>query len=122
MAGFEQGVLRELRDRKEVAIRTPKHPGTGVTIWIVVSGDEVFIRSVKGPQGRWFRDLTGGGPATLEFAGRTVAVTAVPATDTASVERASREYLSKYRESPYAQPMVRPEVLGTTMRLEPRAA
>jgi hypothetical protein len=120
MATFDTATLNALRDLKEVAIRTEKHPNSAVTIWIVVDGDTVFIRSVKGATGRWYKDLAQGGPATLEFDGRQVPVQAIPATDAASVERASRQYLSKYRTSPYAEPMVRAEVLPTTLRLEPR--
>jgi hypothetical protein len=44
----------------------------------------------------------------------------MPATDQASIARASREYLRKYQSSPYAQTVVRAEVLPTTLRLEPR--
>ena len=40
--------------------------------------------------------------------------------DADSIARASREYLRKYQPSPYAQAMVRAEVLPTTLRLEPR--
>jgi hypothetical protein len=56
----------------------------------------------------------------LDFAGRRLAVQALPASDAASIARASREYLRKYQPSPYAQSMVRAEVLPTTLRLEPR--
>jgi hypothetical protein len=56
----------------------------------------------------------------LEFAGRRLAVQAVPVSDTASIAWVSREYLTKYQPSPYAQAMVRAEVLPTTLRLEPR--
>ena len=49
-----------------------------------------------------------------------LAVQAVPVSDTASIARVSREYLTKYQPSPYAQAMVRAEVLPTTLRLEPR--
>jgi hypothetical protein len=66
---------------------------------------------VQGPRGR---------RATLEFAGRRLAVQAIPASDPTAVGRASREYLRKYQPSPYAQAMVRSEVLPTTLRLEPR--
>ncbi len=52
--------------------------------------------------------------------GRRLAVQAIPASDRAAVDRASREYLRKYQPSPYAQAMVRTEVLPTTLRLEPR--
>ena len=60
----------ELRNFKEVAIRTEKHPDSAVVIWVVVADDEVFVRSVRGSKGRWYRDLATGGSATLEFAGR----------------------------------------------------
>ena len=120
MAKFDADVLRELRDVREVAIRTEKHLGTAVVIWVVVADDEVFVRSVRGGKGRWYRDLATGGSATLEFAGRQLEVQAIPADDAASIARASREFLRKYQPSPYAQSIVRDEVLPTTLRLEPR--
>ena len=120
MAKLDAETLRELYDIREVAIRTEKHPGTSVIIWVVVADDEVFVRSVGGAKGRWYRDLAAGGPATLQFAGRRLAVQAIPASDPETVARASNEYLRKYRPSLYAQAMVKPEVLPTTLRLEPR--
>jgi hypothetical protein len=120
MANFDADTLRDLRDVQEVAIRTEKHPKNAVVIWVVVADDEVFVRSVRGTRGRWYRDLAAGGPATLEFAGRRLAVQAIPESDPAAVDRASREYLRKYRPSPYAQAMVKSEVLPTTLQLEPR--
>jgi len=120
MAKFDQETLRRLHDCKEVAIRTPKHPGSAVTIWVVVSGTDVLVRSVRGTKGRWYRDLANGGPATVEFDGEQLVVQAVSATDASSIERASQEFLSKYRSSPYAASIVRQDVLGTTLRLDPR--
>ena len=120
MTNFDADTLHELRDVQEVAIRTGKHPGTAVVIWAVVADDEVFVRSVRGAKGRWYRDLAAGGPATLEFAGHRLGVQAIPASDPDAVARASREFLRKYQPSPYAQSMVRSEVLPTTLRLEPR--
>ena len=120
MTKFDADTLRELRDVQEVRIRTEKHPESAVVIWVVVADDEVFVRSVRGPKGRWYRDLANGGPATLEFSGRRLAVQAIPADEPTAIERASRAYLSKYEPSPYAQAMVKPEVLSTTLRLQPR--
>jgi hypothetical protein len=53
MAIFPPETLHELRDRKEVAVRTEKHPDSAITIWIVVSDGEVFVRSVRSTKGRW---------------------------------------------------------------------
>ena len=120
MAKFDAAILSELRDLHEVTIRTEKHPKSAVVIWVVVADDEVFVRSVRGGKGRWYRDLAVDGSAELELAGRRLAVQAFPASDADSIARASREYLRKYQPSPYAQSMVRAEVLPTTLQLEPR--
>lgn len=120
MAKFDADTVRELRDLREVAIRTEEHPKTAVVTWVAVADDQVFVRSVYGARGRWYRDLATGGPAILEFAGRQLAVAAVPESDPGAIDRASSEYLRKYRPSPYARAMVKPEVLPTTLRLEPR--
>jgi len=58
--------------------------------------------------------------ATLEFNGEQVAVQTVPTADAPSIERASQEFLAKYRSSPYAASIVRPAVLETTLRLDPQ--
>jgi hypothetical protein len=120
MTKFDVDALRELRDVQEVRIRTEKHPKTAIVIWVVVADDDVFVRSWLGNKGRWYRDLAAGGPATLEFAGRRLAVQAIPASDPAAIDRTSREFLRKYQPSSHAQEMVRYEILPTTLRLEPR--
>jgi hypothetical protein len=120
MAKFARDSLDALRDIQEVKIRTGKHPESAVVIWVVVADDEVLVRSFRGAKGRWYKDLAAGGPAMLEFAGRQFAVQAIPANDAASIERASHQYLTKYRSSSYAQAMVHADLLHTTLRLEPR--
>jgi hypothetical protein len=120
MTNFDADTLRELREVQEPVIRTEKHPKSAVVIWAVVADDEVFVRSWRGTKGRWYRDLAGGGAATLEFAGRRLAVQAIPASDPGAVARTSREFLRKYQPSSHAQEMVRSEILPTTLRLEPR--
>ncbi len=120
MTNFAADMLRALRDIHEVAIRTEKHPKSAVVIWVAVVDDEVFIRSWRGAVGRWYKDLAAGGPATLEFAGRSLAVQAIPASEPAAIARVSGEYLRKYQPNAHAQEMVREEILPTTLRLEPR--
>ena len=61
MTNFDADIFRELRDLQEVAIRTEKHPNTAVVIWVAVADEEVFVRSVRGIKGRWYRDLAAGG-------------------------------------------------------------
>ncbi len=120
MTSFDADTLHALREVPEVRIRTEKHPKSAVVIWVVVADDDVFVRSFRGAEGRWYRDLAAGGPATLEFAGQRLAVRAIPANEPAAIDRVSREFLRKYRTSSYAQAMVQPDTLSTTLRLEPR--
>lgn len=120
MTSFDADTLRVLGDVQEVSIRTQRHPRSAVVIWVVVAEGDVFVRSFRGTNGRWYRDLAAGGPATLEFGGRQLAVQAMPANDKDAALRASRAYLTKYGASSYAQAMVRPDLLATTLRLEPR--
>jgi hypothetical protein len=120
MTTFDADTLHALRDVQEPLIRTEKHPNSGVVIWVVVADDEIFVRSWRGAEGRWYKDLASGGPATLEFGGQRLAVQAIPAADAASIARATREILRKYRHSSHAQEMVRDAILPTTLRLEPR--
>src|SRR6516164_5655332 len=119
MAKFDADTLRELRDVKELRIRTEKHPKTAVVIWIVVADDEVFVRSWLGPRGRW-----GSGPrgrwAPYWSSGRRIEVNASPVNDADSIARASAKFLRKYEPSSHAREMVRSEILSATLRLEPR--
>jgi len=120
MANFDADTLRNLRDVQEVRIRTEKHPRSAVVIWIAVADGEVFVRSWLGSKGRWYKDLAAGGPATLEFAGRRLAVQAIPANEPDAIARTSDAILKKYRSSSHAPEMVRADILPTTLRLEPR--
>ena len=44
MTNFDADILSELRDVREVAIRTEKHPKNAVVIWAVVAGDQLLVR------------------------------------------------------------------------------
>jgi len=118
-ATFDADVLDALRRRKEVGIRTGRNQRP-VTIWIVVVDDAVFVRSVRGPQGKWYIAARADGEATLVIDQRELPVRVTPAPDPADVAAVSRAILSKYATSPYAQMMVSDEIVPTTLRLDPR--
>ena len=120
MTTFDADILRDVRGRHEVAIRTGRHPDSNVVVWAVAVDDAVFVRSARGAKGRWYRDLAGGDTATLEAGGRRLAVRATPVDDPAVIEHVSGEYRRKYGSSPYLQSVLRTEVVATTLRLEPR--
>ncbi len=115
---FDAATLRALHDMHEVRIRPGKSP-KGIIIWIITAGEDAYVRSVQGPDGKWYQKVAAQKEGALEFNDRLVPVTAHPITDQATLDAVSAEYLRKYATSPYAKSMTRPETLPTTLRLEP---
>lgn len=119
---FDAGVLRTLAQEREVDIETLRPDGSTrqTTIWIMVDGDDVFVRSWKGDRGYWYQAATEpDARAVLIVDGRRIPVSVHDATDEQSVERASRQLSTKYAGDPSLPGMLRAEVRGTTLRLEP---
>jgi hypothetical protein len=116
---FDPATLASLRSTREVRIRTARHKSQGVVIWIVVVEDAAFVRSVRGPAGKWFAAAADDGTAMLELDGRRIPVRVFPITDQATIEAVSQAFLTKYATSPYAQSIVAPGTLATTLRLDP---
>ena len=120
---FDVDVQNRLAQTKEIKIET-RRPGAGAaahrtTIWVVVVGEDVSIRSFHGNAGRWYQEIKANPAAAVYVAGQRIPVRAVPVTDDATIARVSDEYRSKYRNDPSMSAMVRDEVLPTTLRLEP---
>jgi hypothetical protein len=124
---FEPETLSLWNDSAEIQIETSRGGETRVhqtVIWIVIDGDAVFVRSVRGPAGRWFRELQANPHGAVIAGDRRVGVTAQPATDAASVARVSELLRAKYakRWPGPTEAMLRDETLPTTLRLTPDAA
>jgi len=120
VTAFDAATLDSLHRTREVGIRTRRHPERAITIWIVVVDGAVYVRSVRGRTGQWFRSAVHDGDATLVIDGRDVAVRVVPVTDQTTIDAVSGGLSSKYASSPYLPSMLRADVLSTTLRLDPR--
>lgn len=110
--------LLDRANEVDIETRSPKGTAHSVPIWIVVDGDDVFIRTYRGPTSRWYRELLAG-PGALVVNGKRFPVRAIAAADSASVKRASDGYRKKYRKGSSLDSMLVPSVLPTTVRLEP---
>ena len=119
---FSTEILDTLARTKEVSIETsrPGGPVHSAIIWVVVEGEDVFVRSWKGASARWYREARANPDVTIVAGDLRVAATVVPATDAESVGRCSEGFLNKYRGSQSALAMVAEEILDTTLRLDPR--
>jgi hypothetical protein len=106
----------------EIEIETSRGDGAPLhrtVIWIVVDGDAAYVRSVRGPAGRWYRELRGNPNGAVHADGQRVAVQAQSVSDETTIARVSELLRSKY-EQRWAGPtasMLRDEVLDTTLRL-----
>jgi hypothetical protein len=115
--------LRHASDVEEVTIGFQRPDGsTGSTpVWIVRSGDGVFVRSMYGERGGWYRRLRANPDVTVTDYAHTHPVRAEPVADEATRQEVTRAYERKYGQSPYVQPLLTDEAIGATLRLEPRA-
>jgi hypothetical protein len=121
---FDRETLQLLDETQEVRIETRRDEDAPVhrtIIWVVTVDGDVFVRSVRGDRGRWYREVSANPSAALHVGDRRIPVRAVPVTDETTVEAVSEAYWSKYGgTSPGStRAMVRPETLPTTLKLEP---
>ena len=115
--------LQLLEREREVEIVTTRPDGSlrRTIIWAVVEDGTAYVRSVRGERGHWFQAaLDRPAEVQLVAGGRTIPVVAVTAADERSVARCSRALEEKYAGDPDLESMLVPQVLGTTLRLEPR--
>jgi hypothetical protein len=121
---FDDETLRLLHETREVRIETRRDgdsPEHRTIIWVVVVEGEVFVRSVRGQRGRWYREISSNPEGGLHVQNHRLPVKAAPATEEATVDAVSAAYRSKYQLSSPAstEAMVRPDTLPTTLKLSP---
>jgi hypothetical protein len=118
---FDDETLQLLESTEEVRIETRSAPGDEhrTITWIVVDGKDVYVRSVRGERGRWYRELRANPEGAVRVGKRRIAVRAVPATDERSIEACNDALRRKYTGIPGFEPMFREHTLPTTLRLLP---
>ena len=114
---FSPEILDLFREIEEIDVEVP---GMRRTIWIVVVGDTVYIRSVNAVKGQWYQAVLAHPDITIHAGERRIPARAILETDPQAIAQVSTAYLTKYAESEWAPPMAEPHTLATTLRLEPR--
>ncbi|MGH2491529.1 MAG: DUF2255 family protein [Candidatus Limnocylindria bacterium] len=121
-AQFSAAVLKRLDETKVVDIETRSAKGTkhSVKIWIVVVNGVPYVRSVRGPQGLWYRRLLARGEGVIVAGRKRTAVKAKHDRSKAAIDGTSEALRRKYKTSGASlASMLRSGVLDTTVRLEP---
>jgi len=118
---FEPGDLALLDATEEIEIETaaPDGPPHRTIIWVMVDGDDAFLRSVRGRSARWFREAMAEPDITVHVAGRAVPAHVNPAADPDSIRRTNDALTRKYTGIDGYPEMLEPAILDTTLRLTP---
>lgn len=122
---FDPDTLENLDHVREVQIETTAVDGATIhrtTIWVVVVGEQAFIRSEYAEKGRWYRETRAQPEVILHAKGQAIPVTAVLVNDADTVTQVSDAFRAKYgKGSPAStEAMIAPHTLEHTLRLEPR--
>ena len=118
---FAESDLARLDQLEEIEVETRSADGVvhRTIVWPVVRDGTVYLRSYKGPSGRWYREALANPSVALHVEGRRLPASAEPAADAASVEACSVALRDKYATSYSLKAMLVPDVLPTTLKLVP---
>lgn len=125
MATWTNDELNKIGEAEELRLAALRRDGSlrkPVIIWVVRVGDDLYVRSVKGHAGAWFRGVLVRHEGKIWAGGIEKDVSFVEEADPEINDQVDAAYLSKYRRYPqWVAPMVVPEVKTTTIKLVPRA-
>ena len=115
------GELEAIGAAAELSVAPQRPDGTlrpCTMIWVVRIGDDVYIRSYRGPSGSWYRAAVRAGAGRIRAGGieRDVSFEQADAIEPARIDDA---YRAKYGRSPYAEAMLSADAASTTLRLIP---
>lgn len=123
MTRWTSDQLDKVGKAEEVQIESVRGDGTlqkPVTVWVIRHGDDLYVRSVRGRNGHWFRGVLEKHEGRIRGGGVQQDVTFVDADR--DVDEVDAAYRSKYRR--YAgsilDSVLTPEARSTTVRLVPR--
>lgn len=126
MTAWKSDELAKIGAAEEVQIAPLRRDGTPrkpVTVWIVRHGDDLYVRSVRGRSGHWFRGTQERHEGRIRAGGAQKDVTLVDA-DHDIDDEVDAAYRAKYRR--YAgsilNSVLTAEARSTTIKLVPRPA
>jgi len=126
MTDWTSDELRKIGTAEELEIASLRRDGTlrkPVTIWVVRHGDDLYVRSVNGRAGTWFRGTQVRQAGRIQAGGVSKDV-AFEDADPALNDPLDADYRNKYHR--YAANIVgsvlTPQARASTLKLVPRAA
>ncbi len=123
LPAWKSDELSRIVDADELQIATVRPDGTlrsPLTIWVVRSGDDLYVRSVNGRSATWFRRALDRHEARIHAGGLDKDVRLVETDDDADAIDAA--YRTKYRRyaASIIDSIVSPQTGAATLKLVPR--
>jgi hypothetical protein len=118
MPGWNPAELAKIGQAEELELASQRRDGSlrnPVTMWVVRDGDELYVRSMHGRSGAWFRGTQTRHQGHIRAGGVDKDVAFVVDTDRAVNDRIDAAYRSKYRR--YGA-----NIIGSVVNPESRAA
>ena len=121
MSGWTSEELRQLDRASEVRVAGRRADGssrTPVIVWHVVVDGELYLRSVRGPEGQWYKGVARTLEGFLQWGGHTREVAfARDASRDAAIDAA---YMEKYGNGSATRAITDTLAAQTTLRVDPR--
>lgn len=121
MTAWTAQELAQLEKADEVRIAGRRVDGSSrslVTVWQVVVDGRLYLRSVNGPEGQWYRGVVRHHEGFLQW-GRTTREVAYAADDSHD-DQVDAAYFAKYGRSAPSLAITSPKAKQTTLRVDPR--
>lgn len=124
MAGWTADELHAIGQAGELEVAPARLDGTlrrPIPIWVVRVGDDLYVRSYRGRDGRWFRAAQATHEGHISAGGVEKDVRFVEIDDAGTNEAVDEQYLAKYGRygARYVDSMVAPGARATTLKLVP---
>jgi hypothetical protein len=124
MAGWTAEELDAIGRADELQVAPARRDGTlrrPIPIWVVRVGDDLYVRSYRGRDGRWSRAAQATHEGHISAGGVVKDVRFVETDSEPTNEAVDEQYLAKYGRygARYVDPMVAAEARATTIKLVP---
>lgn len=120
MALWPKDELRKIAETDDLHIspfrEDGKTYGTATWIWSVVVDDALYVRAYNGQNSRWYKSAMQQKAGRIMAAGMTIDVSFEPV-DGEINDRIDDAYRTKYKGSPYLNPMIGAHPRGATVKV-----
>ena len=123
MANWSEDELRRLAETDDLHISPFRGDGTTygtpTWIWSVVVDGELFVRAYNGQNSSWYQSAIAQKAGRITAAGITKEVS-FESVDGPINDRIDEAYRTKYKKSPYVNPMIGNRARSATVKVTPR--